>query len=205
MPDSGLADGSVLTSANYDTYLRQQVVAQVTSTTRPTGVEGRLITETDTDRIVCYDGTNWIRVGAYSSAGRSGVNLSRISTTQSIPNGAATFTAISWDTETTDTDGYITAPSTDITIPTGLGGFYAVTATVSWASSPGVNSSIEFYNSSTTGVWRFPIGAGTQMTSCALSIVADVAAGNICQLRVSQGTVGAINVNATLQMWRLSA
>jgi hypothetical protein len=205
MPDAGLADGSVLTSANYDTYLRQQVVAQVTSGTRPTGFEGRLIAESDTDRIVCYDGANWIRVGAYSSSGRSGVNLSRISTVQSIPTGTAVFTAISWDTESTDTDNYITAPSTDITIPTGLGGFYAVTATVSWATSPGGNSSIEFYNSSTSGIWRFPIGAGTQMTSCALTMIADVAAGNVCQLRVSQGTAGAINVNATLQMWRLSA
>jgi len=205
MPDSGLADGSVLTSANYDTYLRQQVVAQVTSTTRPTGVEGRLITETDTDRIVCHDGTNWIRVGSYSSAGRSGISLSRISTTQSIPNGAATFTAISWDTESTDTDGYIAVPSTNITIPTGLGGFYAVTATCSWASSPGANSSIEFYNSTTTGIWRFPIGAGTQMTSSALTMIADVAAGDVCQLRVSQASGAAINVNATIQMWRLSA
>ena len=63
MPDAGLADGSVLTSANYDTYIRQQVVVQCTSGTRPTGVEGRIIAETDTDRVLIYDGSSWIRIG----------------------------------------------------------------------------------------------------------------------------------------------
>ena len=203
MPDAGLADGSVLTSANYDTYLRQQVVVQCTSSTRPTGVEGRIIAETDTDRVLIYDGASWIRIGSYSASARSGVNLARIATSQSIPNGAATFTAISWDTETTDTDGYIAVPSTNITIPAGLGGFYAVTATVSFATSPGTNSTIEFYNSTTSGIWRFPIGAASQIPS-ALSLVADVAAGDVCQIRVSQASGASINVTATVQMWRLA-
>ena len=207
MPDAGLADGSVLTSANYDTYLRQQVVVQCTSGTRPTGVEGRIIAETDTDRVLIYDGASWIRIGSYSASARSGVNLARIATSQSIPSNAVapyTFTAISWDTETTDTDGYIAVPSTNITIPAGLGGFYAVTATVSFATSPGTNSTIEFYNSTTSGTWRFPIGSAVQIPS-ALSLVADVAAGDVCQIRVSQASGASINVTATVQMWRLAA
>jgi len=203
MPDAGLADGSVLTSANYDTYLRQQVVAQVTSTTRPTGFEGRLVTETDTDRIVCYDGTNWVRVGNYGSAGRSGVQLARIAN-QSISSNAATFTAVSWDTETTDTDGYITATSDTITIPTGLGGLYAISAVIAWASTPGTNSTIEVYVNGSTS-WRHPIGAATQMTTCAVSVIVPVAAAQTVQIRLSQGSGGAINVTGNLEMWRLSA
>ena len=202
MPDAGLADGSVLTSANYDTYLRQQVVAQVTSGTRPTGVEGRLVTETDTDRIVCYDGTNWVRVGNYSSAGRSGVQLARFAT-QSIPTGTGTFTAVSWDVETTDTDGYITATSDTITVPTGLGGLYAISAVMTWASTPGTNSTIEVYVNGTS--WRHPIGAATQMTTCAVSVIVPVAAAQTVQIRLSQGSGAAINVTGNLEMWRLSA
>ena len=68
MPDAGLADGSVLTSANYDTYIRQQVVAQVTSGTRPTGVEGRLIAETDTNLFQVYNGTAWQGFGAFGAS-----------------------------------------------------------------------------------------------------------------------------------------
>lgn len=203
MPDAGLADGSVLTSANYDTYLRQQVVAQVTSGTRPTGVEGRLITETDTDRIVCYDGTNWVRVGNYGSAGRSGVQLARIAT-QAIATGSATFTAVSWDTETTDTDGYITAPSDTITIPTGLGGLYAISAVIAWSASPGTDSSIEVYVNGTTS-WRHPIGAGAQMTTCAVSVIVPVAAAGTVQIRLSQGSGTSKNITGNLEMWRLSA
>jgi len=204
MPDAGLADGSVLTSANYDTYLRQQVVAQVTSGTRPTGVEGRLVTETDTDRIVCYDGTNWVRVGNYGSAGRSGVQLARFAT-QSIPTGTGTFTAVSWDVETTDTDGYIAATSDTITIPTGLGGLYAIWAVISWASTPGTNSTIEVYVNGTTS-FRNQIGAATQMTTCAVSMPAvSLAAAQTIQIRLSQGSGGAINVTGNLEMWRLSA
>ena len=203
MPDAGLADGSVLTSANYDTYLRQQVVAQMTTVTRPTGVEGRLITTTDSDRIECYDGTNWVRVGNYSASGRSGVQLARFAT-QSIPTGTGTFTAISWDVETTDTDGYITATSDTITIPTGLGGLYAISPVLTWASSPGANSSIEVYVNATTS-WRHPIGAGTQMTTCSMSVIVPVAAAQTVQVRVSQGSGGAINITGNLEMWRLSA
>ena len=203
MPDAGLADGSVLTSANYDTYLRQQVVTQCTSGTRPTGVEGRIIAETDTDRVLVYDGAAWVRIGAFSSGGRTGVNLARIATSQTINTG--TLTAITWDTETTDTDGFITVSSANITIPTGLGGFYAVTATCSWSGLAGAESSIEFYNSTTAGTWRFPIGNSTAMQNCALTMVADVAAGDVCQIRVQQNGAATRTITATCQMWRLSA
>lgn len=60
MPDSGISDGSVYTSAFHDSYVRQQVIAQVTSSTRPTGVEGRVIYETDTNKLMIYNGSSWM-------------------------------------------------------------------------------------------------------------------------------------------------
>jgi hypothetical protein len=60
VPDSGISDGSVYTSAFHDSYVRQQVIAQVTSATRPTGVEGRVIYETDTNRMMIYNGSAWM-------------------------------------------------------------------------------------------------------------------------------------------------
>lgn len=67
MPDSGIADGTVYDSAFHDPYVRQQVVAQVTSGTRPTGVEGRLIAETDTNLFQVYDGAAWVPFGGWGA------------------------------------------------------------------------------------------------------------------------------------------
>lgn len=64
MPDSDLADDTALTSAFYNTYIREQVVATCTSGTRPTGVEGRLAYETDNDRLIIYNGSTWRSFGS---------------------------------------------------------------------------------------------------------------------------------------------
>jgi hypothetical protein len=67
MPDSNLADLSVLTSAFWNTYVREQVTVTCTSATRPTAVEGRLIYETDTDRVMIYNGSAWVPFGSGSA------------------------------------------------------------------------------------------------------------------------------------------
>ena len=58
MPDANLADNSVLTSAFWNTYAREQVVSIVTTATRPSNVEGRHISDTDTGRLHRGDGTS---------------------------------------------------------------------------------------------------------------------------------------------------
>ena len=58
MPDANLADGDVLTSSFYNTNIREQVVAIVTTATRPTNVEGRHISDTDTGRLHRGDGSS---------------------------------------------------------------------------------------------------------------------------------------------------
>ena len=63
--------GDVLTAADINAYLMNQAVIVCTSGTRPSSpVEGMTIAETDTDRILTYDGTNW-QVVAYYGDGES--------------------------------------------------------------------------------------------------------------------------------------
>jgi hypothetical protein len=104
-----------------------------TSSTRPgSPTEGMAIYETDTDRLLTYDGAAWVRIAHASVAGRTGCRLRRAAA-QSIPDSSAT--SISWDTEDQDTDGFIAVTATTITIPSGLGGLYAITASIVPASS----------------------------------------------------------------------
>lgn len=79
MPDSNLADNGVLTSAFYNTYIRQQVVVTCTSGTRPTAVEGRLIFETDTNLLRVHDGSTWRAIS--NTAGRITVAGTQIGST----------------------------------------------------------------------------------------------------------------------------
>lgn len=51
--------GAVLTAAQVNDYLMKQTVIVCTSATRPTGVEGMVIYETDTDRIYIWTGAAW--------------------------------------------------------------------------------------------------------------------------------------------------
>jgi hypothetical protein len=55
------AAGEVLTAANVNDYLMEQVLIVCTSGTRPASPgEGWTIYETDTDRILTYDGSGWV-------------------------------------------------------------------------------------------------------------------------------------------------
>lgn len=67
MPDANLPDDTVITSSFYNTYIREQVVVTCTSATRPTGVTGRLIYETDTKTFSVYNGSAWMPASATQS------------------------------------------------------------------------------------------------------------------------------------------
>lgn len=202
MPDA--APPAPVTTAWWTANGRQQVVAQLASGSLPAAATaGRMFAVTDRDRYEFDTGSALVPGPPWGSAGRVGFQVSRVAN-QSIPTGTGTFTAIDWDTEASDANGFLTATDSTATVPTNLGGLYACLATVAWASSPGANSSIELLIGATA--WRFPIGAGTQMTTCSLSIPAiALAAASVASIRVSQGSGGAINVTGTWQMWRLSA
>lgn len=67
MPDSGLADASVFTSALYTSLLRQQVVSTGVSGAHPTGATGRIVFDTDTDKLQIYNGAGWTWLGGVSA------------------------------------------------------------------------------------------------------------------------------------------
>lgn len=62
MSDKYLGDMSTLTADIWNDSAVDQAICTVTSGTRPTGVEGRLIYETDTKRTLRYDGSSWLTV-----------------------------------------------------------------------------------------------------------------------------------------------
>jgi hypothetical protein len=63
VPITTWSDGNVPTAAQYNSNFRDQVISTVTSATRPSGTEGQVIYETDTDLLYIYNG-GWIRFGA---------------------------------------------------------------------------------------------------------------------------------------------
>src|SRR5512143_2920931 len=115
----------VLTSNDVDNYLMKQANIQCTSATRPTGVEGMCIYETDTDRHWVYSGSAWVFMGWYSTAGRPGVILTDAAQTLV----SATPTDITWGTEVSDVDGWTSGGSATLTVPTGWDGQYVISYT----------------------------------------------------------------------------
>lgn len=59
MPDYAWTDGVAPSAATINANVREQVVTTCTSATRPTNVDGRIIAETNTDRVLHGNGTVW--------------------------------------------------------------------------------------------------------------------------------------------------
>jgi len=186
--------------------VRKQVVSALATTSLPTAAtDGRLFTDTTVGRILFDTGTALVPGPAFEAAGRVGFSLTD-ATNRSIPNGTGTHTALTFATEVTDTDGFIAAPGTTVTIPTARGGLYSGMFQCTWASSPGANSCITLLVNGAVG-WRVPVTAATQLLVCCLPIgLLALNAGDTLQITLSQGSGAAINVNPSQwQMWRQSA
>lgn len=189
--------------------VRDQGVQTTTSGARPaTPAEGMVIYETDTDRVMVYDGSAWVRVAAGTTSGRTGCTLRR-SANQSITTD--TKTNISWDAEDVDTDGFISVTSTTITIPAGLGGLYSITANVHSASAFGAAAAMYIYCAGsavqivTTGSSSndngFPTVSSRNYIGCAT--VLPLAAADTCVVGFYQNTGVSMNVQARLSLYRI--
>jgi hypothetical protein len=60
------ATNDVVSASDMNAYVRDNTIPQVTSATRPTGVQGQLIYETDTGYLQIYSGSGWVRFGSHS-------------------------------------------------------------------------------------------------------------------------------------------
>jgi hypothetical protein len=61
MPYNPPSDGDVLDETLLLDDVWNQVIAQVTSASRPTGAEGQVIYETDTGRYLTFNGSTWVQ------------------------------------------------------------------------------------------------------------------------------------------------
>jgi hypothetical protein len=113
---------------------------------------------------------------------------------QSIPN--ATGTTITFNSEQFDTDGFhSTSTNTGrITIPSGKGGKYLLTAVVRWSSaSTSGRRLIEMYNSSVL-VLTTELPAATSDPTTVISTIVDAPATEYFYLNAYQSSGGALNI-----------
>ena len=122
---SNVVTGGTISAASWGNLIRDTTVQVTTSSARPSSpTEGMLIYETDTDRVMVYDGTSWVRFAQSATAGRTGCTVRKTTNSGAMTSGSSYST--SFDTEDFDPDGFTTVPSGTITIPSGLGGLYMV-------------------------------------------------------------------------------
>ncbi len=145
-----------------------------------------------------------IKWGASPTAGFVGCTAYKITTTQSLAN--STETAITYNTEEFDTDGFhSTSTNTSrFTIPSGKAGKYFVMATASTANAGGIRQ-ISILKNGTTPVNRLLItavsGFETQLnTSC----VVNLAVGDYVECAIFQNSGGSINAVANQESQRFS-
>lgn len=127
---------------------------------------------------------------------------------QSVNN--TTATSISWDTEDQDTDGFITVTSATVTIPSGLGGLYAITAHMVCAISEagGVRDFISIeVTSSITGM---PVnfrnaGEAAAEDMMDISVTIPLNAGDSFVVQVFHSTGAAVNFTGWLACYRIAA
>ena len=60
MPYTTVASGDLLTAAIWNTNVRDQVVTTATTALRPSGTEGQVVYDTDTNQLLVYNGTAWV-------------------------------------------------------------------------------------------------------------------------------------------------
>lgn len=177
-------------------YVSRYTVGIATSSTLPSPPhEGQVIYETNTDRLMLYDGTSWVRLAPGTAAGRTGVRLRRAAN-QSISSGSPT--AISWDTEEFDSDGFIAVTSTTATVPTGLSGVYAIT--VSLASGTAITDVRAFIDLNAGGlVYRQAIGSKGEDSGSVCAVV-DLLDADSISAAFFQNTGGSVNVTGRMKV-----
>lgn len=178
MPDTAVTDGvTVLNSSLWDSMVRQQVTVTCTSGTRPTNVEGRLIYETDTDRLLLGtgSGSNWI-VKAEPSQTWAPSFSSGVTVGNGAWSGAITHRSDGWvDLEGVFTLGSTSAISGDIllTLPyTAASKGYGSRFRGAFYDTSGGSTVpiIGAFTNATTSVWlRSSLASGTPTVATAAS------------------------------------
>lgn len=182
--------GEVLTASDVNTYLMKQVVIVCTSGTRPSSPnEGMTIYETDTDKVMIYDGSGWVEA---LKLNQPRVRVQR-NTTQSISTGSAT--AISFNTELHDLGGgmWVIGSPTRLTAP--IAGLYLCGAAAEFAANATGNRQVQIMvNGSENHRITIPsVGSGLATRVMAASLVS-LAASDFIEFNVFQDSGGSLNL-----------
>lgn len=187
--------GSVLTAADVNDYLMEQAVITCTSGTRPSSPnEGMTIFETDTDKMMIYNGAAWSELGII------GTSLPRCSasrgTTQSIANNTGDV-QVSWTVENYDVGAMFAATSTTLaTIPTGKGGLYLVGTSIEFDTNATGYRALYFDKNGSTQVRHTSNAVSGNPTRLTGVTVMNCAAGDTISIGVFQNSGGSLNINA---------
>lgn len=192
-------------AASWGNSIRDTTVQVTTSSARPSSPsEGMTIYETDTDRFMTYDGSSWVRIGNSTTAGRTGCTIRKTGNT-SVNSGATQL--ITWTAEDVDTDGFIAVSSSTITIPTDLGGLYAVSCSVLFDISPiasigtaisaTLSGTIRGYHGSVLSANNTITSSGSIRTS-GTSVVIPMAAGDTLSFYAIQSSGSAQNLTGAI-------
>lgn len=209
MPYTTITTGTTITASWANASVRDQVVTPFATTsardsaiTAP--VDGMVCYITGEDRFYSYDGSTWTRTAWNSSTGRTQVLLRRVAN-QSVSN--TTVTDISWDTEDSDTDGFITATSATLTVPSGLGGLYTCQVGIASSADPGASGFILIQPGTASGVrYSFGGGAGAgAYPNAGAAWTGPLAATETLKVSVYQASGGASNITGYLRLYRLGA
>jgi len=117
------------------------------------------------------------------------------SVAQTVAN--STRTALTFDTESFDTDGFHSTSSNTsrITIPSGKAGKYLVTAGVTFAG-PNATGAREVYLFKNAGFYSqvFTLGSSAGSSGTGISDIIDLAVGDYIEIRVEQATGGSLDI-----------
>lgn len=191
--------GAVLTEAQVDGYLmRQTVMTFASAAARDSALSGVLdegmyaYTE-DNDRTWHYNGSAWFPVG-----GRVGCEAYEL--TQSCANGVNT--AVNFDTESWDTDAFHSGTSTNVTIPSGLGGIYLVSGRCQASTTLGGSGAAVSILVDGAAIAAGYVPAG--FTQGSVTNVVELSVGRVLTLAIFNGHGSTINYSGTLSVTLLS-
>lgn len=168
-----------------------------TSSTRPSGsfiYEGLMIYETDTDRVMVWNGTAWRFISGITPSARY-----QKTTTQSIPHGVVTVVAFTSAMEVYDTASLGNNDSR-FTVPAGFDGLWAMGGNFIWAtSSAGDRAILIGKNGSGSRLVQSEIGATTTgpISGYEVATEARLVAGDYIELFAFQTTGGALSIDGS--------
>lgn len=111
---------------------------------------------------------------------------------QSIPTGVATI--VVFGTVELDSDAAYNSGTGRFTVPAGKGGDYEIAAQITWSASPGPNPIIAVYKNAV--VIRDAVASVAALVVQPISCIVRLAAGDVLDIRVNQGSGGAVTLQA---------